>query len=219
MATLGKKKKKKGKAAAADADAAGPEGAVAAGGSAEAAGDAGAGSESKSDPESKSAEGEYTYTDMLDRVFGLLRARNPDHATRKRQTLPPPDIVKVGTRKTMWSNFAQTAQLLHRAPEHVMDFVLAEFGTEGSLDGSNRLVLKGRFLNKQFESLVKKYIVEYVTCHMCRNPDTTLSRDSTTRLYFVKCEGCNSSRSVVPIKTGFHATNRGDRRKVKQAAI
>ncbi len=212
MAALSKKgKKKKPKAAAteekvADAESANPEASK---------------DSTSADPESKEAAQpkEYTYTDMLDRVFSLLRERNPNFAVRKRQTLPAPEVVRDGTRKTVWTNFHQTAQLLRRTDEHVMDFVLAEFGTEGSIDGGNRLVLKGKFMPKQVESLLKKYIVEYVTCHMCRNPDTTLSRDSTTRLYFVKCEGCNSSRSVAPIKSGFHATNRVDRRKVKQAAV
>ncbi len=27
---------------------------------------------------------------------------------------------------------------------------------------------------------------EYVTCHMCKNPETTLTRDSVTRLYFLQ---------------------------------
>jgi hypothetical protein len=57
--------------------------------------------------------------------------------------------------------------------------------------------------------------VEYVTCHMCRNPETSLTRDSVTRLYFIQCESCGSRRSVAPIKSGFHATMRTDRRKTK----
>ena len=50
-----------------------------------------------------------------------------------------------------------------------------------------------------------------------RNPETSLTRDSVTRLYFIQCESCGSRRSVAPIKTGFHATMRTDRRKVKAA--
>jgi translation initiation factor 2 subunit 2 len=158
---------------------------------------------------------DYSYTELLERVFTLLREKNPNLATRKRHTMPPPQLVRVGTRKTMWANFQQITQLMHRSPEHMMSFVLAELGTEGSIDGNQRLVIKGRFQPKQVESLLKKYIVEYVTCHMCRNPETTLTRDSVTRLYFIQCESCGSRRSVAPIKSGFHATMRAERRKVK----
>lgn len=160
---------------------------------------------------------DYNYTEMLERVFSLLREKNPNLAVRKRHVMPPPQLVRVGTRKTMWANFAQICQLMHRQPEHAQSFFLAEMGTEGSIDGSMRLVIKGRYQPKQVESLLKKYIVEYVTCLMCRNPETTLTRDSVTRLYFIQCESCGSRRSVAPIKTGFHATNRTDRRKVKAA--
>jgi translation initiation factor 2 subunit 2 len=98
-----------------------------------------------------------------------------------------------------------------------MSFVSAELGSEASLDGSMRLILKGRYVPKQAESLLKKYIMEYVTCHMCRNPDTSLTRDAVTRLYFLQCEACGSRRSVAPIKSGFHATMRADRKAAKKA--
>lgn len=131
--------------------------------------------------------------------------------------MPPPQLVRVGTRKTMWSNFAAISALMHRSIEHVKAFVMAELGTEGSIDGNQRLIIKGRYVPKQIETLLKKYIMEYVTCHMCRNPETSLTRDSVTRLYFIQCESCGSRRSVAPIKTGFHATSRADRRAAKAA--
>ena len=152
---------------------------------------------------------------MLERMFRLLREKNPNLATKKRHTMAPPQLARVGTRKTMWSNFPQICATMHRQLEHVKEFLLAELGTEGSIDGNQRLVIKGRYVSKQIESLLKKYIVEYVTCHMCRNPETTLTRDSVTRLYFLDCSNCGSRRSVAPIRSGFHATNRADRRKAK----
>lgn len=161
-------------------------------------------------------ERDYTYMELLERVFALLRDKNPNLTVRKRHVMPPPQLVRVGTRRTMWANFAQICQLMHRSLEHVMSFLLAELGTEGSIDGNQRLIIKGRFQPKQIESLLKKYIIEYVTCHMCRNPETTLTRDSLTRLYFIQCESCQSTRSVAPIKSGFHATMRTDRRNNRQ---
>jgi len=159
---------------------------------------------------------DYSYFELLERVFNLLKEKNPNLATRKKHTMPPPQLVRVGTRKTMWANFNTICQTMHRQPEHVMSFCLAELGTEGSIDGNQRLIIKGRYMPKQIESLLKKYIMEYVTCHMCRNPETTLSRDNMSRLYFLQCESCGSRRSVAPIKSGFHATMRTERRKNKE---
>jgi len=38
--------------------------------------------------------------------------------------------------------------MMNRSPEHVKQFMMAELGTEGSIDGLQRLVLKGKFLPK-----------------------------------------------------------------------
>ena len=47
---------------------------------------------------------------------------------------------------------------LKRQPEHVIQFIMAELGTSGSVDGNNRLIIKGRFQQKQIESVLRRYI-------------------------------------------------------------
>ena len=56
----------------------------------------------------------------------------------------------------------------HREPEHCLSYLLAELGTSGSIDGQQRLVLKGRFTPKGVENIIRRYIVEYVTCKLCK---------------------------------------------------
>lgn len=51
---------------------------------------------------------------------------------------------------------------MHRQPEHVMTFLLAEMGTSGSLDGQQRLVVKGRFAPKNFEGILRRYISKFL---------------------------------------------------------
>ena len=123
---------------------------------------------------------------------------------------------RVGTKKTLWVNFQEICKMMSRNPEHVFQFFMAELGTEGSIDGTQRLVIRGKYVPKYIESLLRKYIVEYVTCQMCRSPHTTLTRDSVSRLYFIHCQDCGSSRSVAPIRAGFHAQTRADRRALRK---
>jgi translation initiation factor 2 beta subunit (eIF-2beta)/eIF-5 len=47
---------------------------------------------------------------------------------------------------------------MHRQPEHVIQFLFTELGTSGSIDGSQRLVIKGRFQQKQIENVLRRYI-------------------------------------------------------------
>lgn len=48
-------------------------------------------------------------------------------------------------------------------PEHVIQFLFAEMGTTGSVDGAGRLVIKGRFQQKQIENVLRRYIGEIPT--------------------------------------------------------
>jgi translation initiation factor 2 subunit 2 len=148
---------------------------------------------------------DYTYDELLKRVFDIMREKNPDMVAgeKKRFVMKPPQVVRVGTKKSSFSNFAEICKMLHRQPKHLLAFLLAELGTSGSLDGNSQLIIKGRFQQKQIESVLRGYIKEYVTCHTCRSPETILQKD--TRLYFLQCETCGSRCSVTSIKSGFQA--------------
>ncbi|KAK8849423.1 hypothetical protein IAR55_004755 [Kwoniella newhampshirensis] len=145
-----------------------------------------------------------TYAELLKRFFTLLHAHNPELAGEKRRyTIVPPQVAREGTKKTMFANISDICRRMHRQPEHVIQFLYSELGTTGSVDGSQRLVMKGRYTQKQIENVLRKYIVEYVTCKICKSPDTLLGKEN--RLYFMTCETCGSRRSVSAIKTGFQA--------------
>lgn len=169
----------------------------------------GAGDEEKEEEPTKKypwegTDRDYKYEELLDRVFGILRENNPELAGEKRRTImKPPQVLREGTKKTVFANFTDLCKTMHRQPEHVMAFLLAELGTSGSLDGQQRLVVKGRFLPKVFEGVLRRYVNEYVMCNGCKSPDTILSKEN--RLFFLRCEQCGSSRSVAPIKAGFVA--------------
>ncbi|XP_064641474.1 eukaryotic translation initiation factor 2 subunit 2-like [Lineus longissimus] len=151
------------------------------------------------------AERDYTYDELLKRVFDIMREKNPEMVAgeKKRLVMKPPQVMRVGTKKTSFANFTEICKMLHRQPKHLLAFLLAELGTSGSIDGNNQLIIKGRFQSKQIENVLRRYIKEYVTCHTCRSPDTILQKD--TRLYFLQCETCRSRCSVSSIKSGFQA--------------
>ncbi|KAF7650657.1 hypothetical protein LDENG_00122020 [Lucifuga dentata] len=163
------------------------------------------------------SERDYTYDELLNRVFSIMREKNPDMVAgeKRKFVMKPPQVVRVGTKKTSFVNFTDICKLLHRQPKHLLAFLLAELGTSGSIDGNNQLVIKGRFQQKQIENVLRRYIKEYVTCHTCRSPDTILQKD--TRLYFLQCETCHSRCSVASIKTGFQAVT-GKRAQLRAKA-
>lgn len=148
---------------------------------------------------------DYTYDELLTRVFNIIREKNPDAITgeKKKFVMKPPQVARVGTKKTSFSNFADICKLLRRQEKHLLNFLLAELGTSGSLDIQKQLTIKGRFQQKQIENVLRRYIKEYVTCHTCRSPDTNMVKEE--RLFFLKCENCGATCSVASIKSGFQA--------------
>lgn len=149
-----------------------------------------------------------TYPLLLNRFFDLLRTQHPDLAGEGRTRsykIPPPQMLREGNKKTIFANLAEICKKMKRSDDHVIAFLFAELGTTGSVDGSKRLVIKGKFLQKQLENVLRRYIMEYVTCNTCKQPDTDLKKGEN-RLYFVTCNSCGSRRSVSAIKTGFQAT-------------
>lgn len=155
---------------------------------------------------------DYTYQELLTRVMETLREKNPElSGEKKRFVMKPPQVVKEGSKKTLFINFKDICKILKRNHEHVYQFILAELGTSGSIDGAERMIIKGRFQPKAIENIIRHYVVEYVTCHSCKSPDTLLQKDN--RLFFLVCNQCGAQRSVASIKTGYVAQV-GKRKKV-----
>lgn len=147
---------------------------------------------------------DYTYQELLNRIFKILRQNNPELAGEKRRyTIVPPQVAREGSKKSVFANIADICRRLNRPLEHVVQFLFTELGTSGSIDGSQRLIIKGRFQQKQIEVIIRRYIVEYVTCKTCKSPETVLSKEN--RLFFLQCESCGSTRSVSGVKTGYQA--------------
>ncbi|TFK32253.1 translation initiation factor [Crucibulum laeve] len=149
---------------------------------------------------------DYTYQELLTRFYASLHAANPallSSSSQKRYTIAPPQLFREGNKKSIFANVGDICKRMHRQPEHVIQFLFSEMGTTGSVDGAGRLVIKGRFQQKQVENVLRRYIVEYVSCKTCKSPDTLLTKEN--RIFFMACEACGSRRSVNPIKSGFQA--------------
>ena len=72
----------------------------------------------------------------------------------------PSLLLQVAREGTVFTNFLELCKTMNRQLEHVQAFLLAELGTSGNLDGQSRLVVKGRFLPKAFEGVLRRYVNE-----------------------------------------------------------
>jgi hypothetical protein len=130
--------------------------------------------------------------------------------------MPAPQVMREGSKKTVFVNFTETVKAMNREKEHVQLFISVELGTECSLapvnDNNDKLVIKGKYLPKHIETLLRKYLTEFVespslagsfdtrlercvpVCPCCAAPArvTRCCRDPTTRLTSVVCNRTGS---------------------------
>ena len=173
LSALKKKKKKKVKsteddfeAKLAEAGAVGEDGAAAAGDDKPEKDTAGAGGVQEGDLVkgtgiwAHDSDKPVNYESLLSRFFTLLHDSHPDLASSggKSYKIPPPQCLREGNKKTIFANIAEICKRMKRTDEHVTQFLFAELGTSGSVDGSRRLVIKGRFQQKQIENVLRRYI-------------------------------------------------------------
>ncbi|KAI3911414.1 hypothetical protein MKW98_010301 [Papaver atlanticum] len=133
--------------------------------------------------------------ELLGRFFYLLQENYPQVAAGDKTTMKSLQVLQAGKR-TILVNFMDLCKMMHREAEHVMEFLFAEMGISGSLDGQKRLVVEGKFAAEVFEGILKRYIVnEYVKRNDCNTHETDLLKEIS-----VKCKLCGSERSVAPVR-------------------
>ena len=142
-----------------------------------------------------------------------MRKNNPLLTKKTKVSISLPQVGPLGSRKSVWANFEETIRSIERKLEHAQAYFAAELGTEVNLNEKNQLVMKGRFTQKQIQSILKSYLKDYVKCKNCKSYKTELERDPATRVYILRCKACGASNSVTKVTKGFHNMARGERRK------
>lgn len=149
---------------------------------------------------------DYTYEFLLERVFNKLYSYNPELTQKKdRIRLKPLEVAKEGTRKTVFSNFSTLCKELNRDKDHLMLFITSELCADASIDGNERLIIRGKYSPSHIQKIVRNYITDYVLCQGCKSMDTFIDKDKATRLTFLRCNVCQASMSIKPIQTGYRA--------------
>lgn len=129
------------------------------------------------------------YEELLKRGRSQLP---PGVFERKRFEVPKPRTITVGMR-TIILNFKEICEALNRESQHLLRYLSREMATAGTLSGS-RAVFQGRFRYDTIERLVQHYTVVFVTCPVCKRPDTKIVKEK--RLSFMVCEACGAKSSV-----------------------
>ena len=129
------------------------------------------------------------YEELLRRARSQIPPKVFEH---KRFEIPKPRSFVIGMR-TVIHNFKEISDTLNRDPQQVLKFLSKEMATAGTIEGT-RAIFKGKFGRNTIERLINRYTEGFVTCPVCKRPDTKIVKER--RLYFLVCEACGARSSV-----------------------
>src|SRR5271157_2347510 len=132
---------------------------------------------------------EYNYDELLKRA----RSQIPEVGIKsERLEIPRLQYARIGMRTVIY-NFKEAAEALDRDPQHLLKFLTGEMATAATVQGS-RVIFQGKFSEDTFVRLIQRYQESYVTCPICKRPDTKIVKDK--RLSFLVCQACGAKSSI-----------------------
>ncbi len=131
----------------------------------------------------------YDYEELLKRA----RAQIPEVTLKQeRLELPRLQYGVIGMR-TIIFNFKEIAAALNRDPMHMLKFLSGEMATAATTQGA-RIIFQGKFRRDSLERLFERYVENFVTCPICKRPDTKITKEK--RVSFLVCEACGAKSSI-----------------------
>jgi translation initiation factor 2 subunit 2 len=129
------------------------------------------------------------YRKLLDRALTQL----PERTERKDRFVPPQAQSVVSGTQTRLLNLKEIVDRIRRDRNHFVKHIAKELATSGSFDDS-RVIFQGRFDNRTINSLLTRYIQEFVICPVCHQPDTRIVRKD--RYSFLQCDACGAQSPI-----------------------
>jgi translation initiation factor 2 subunit 2 len=131
----------------------------------------------------------YDYEELLKRA----RSQIPEIVSkRERLEIPKLQHSVIGMRTIIY-NFKEIAETLNRDPQHLLKFLTGEMATAATTQ-EPRVIFQGKFPQETLERLLQRYVENFVTCPVCKRPDTKIVKEK--RLSFLLCDACGAKSSI-----------------------
>ena len=96
--------------------------------------------------------------------------------------------------KTIISNFMQIADILGRAPEHLLKYILKELATPGEIKKNNTVIIGRKVNSAIINEKIQNYANEFVICPECKKPDTKLIEED--KVLYMRCLACGAKTAI-----------------------
>jgi translation initiation factor 2 subunit 2 len=124
---------------------------------------------------------------LLDRIYQQL------NKNKVKMGLIRPES-KIMNKKTYFTNFRQFCEKIGRDESQLFNFLKQEVTMNMSITGKGEIVMSTYVRQNQLEELIKKFIINYVQCSMCKSYNTEISKKNS--ISFMDCKDCFAHKSV-----------------------
>ena len=100
---------------------------------------------------------------------------------------------QILNRKTFIQNFEEVCSSINRESNDVSNYIGKELQIQTSITSNGCLIIHGTYRKEQIENIVKKYVVNYVQCPLCKTQNTKIEK--IDRITYIVCNKCHAQSS------------------------
>jgi translation initiation factor 5 len=117
---------------------------------------------------------------------------DPDKIGQDRYQMPPVKVRSQRNNKTYFTNMQEVATDLNRTSEELLKYLGFYLNTQTN---TSQLCFNGVYSTEKMQEAVYDYILAYVLCPVCKNPETTIALSKSKKLK-IKCAACGCSQEI-----------------------
>ncbi len=136
---------------------------------------------------------DYNYDALLEDLYANLPKKKT--STVERFECPVVEVMNQGN-KTIVKNFDAACSKLRRTPQEVAKYLFKGLAVPGEAQQGGRLLLHGKFRDRQVNEKLGDYCKTRVLCSQCGKPDTHIEDNGDRHVKVLKCEACGASNTV-----------------------
>jgi translation initiation factor 2 subunit 2 len=137
-----------------------------------------------------------SFEQMANNIYTELEKQKTDDINLK---ITLPVVNNQTNKKTVWANLYKILEEMNRSKEndHFLKFLKDELDLSLSWkkNKDEGIIIDGIVKNKAIQTMLSKYIENYVVCKQCGSINSILKRNKVDRLWTFQCNSCNATEN------------------------
>jgi translation initiation factor 2 subunit 2 len=136
----------------------------------------------------------YDINYLIERFSDKYKDITGNSNSGKFKTIIKAPEIQSFNKKIFIQNFKDVCASINRDLQEVSSYISKELVVQTSISANGTLVIHGTYRKNQIESIVKKYVINFVQCPLCKTQDTKIEKNN--RINYIICNRCHAKSSI-----------------------